>query len=239
MERREKSKKYDIFLLDADDTLFDFAACSKNALRKAMRDCGIIYATGDHRKYNEVNDRMWKAIERREIAHEEIFERRFTEFLTYKGESPSRWRELNEAYVFALSGECVTIPGAELFLKELKALGRIYVITNGTATVQRRRFEKFGMSRFAEGIFISEEIGAYKPAKAFMENAAKGIPDYSPSRAVVIGDSVTSDVALAANCGLDCIWFNPAGGAFTGATPPTYEARGYEGIIKAIKGDKI
>lgn len=239
MQERKTNRKYDIFLLDADDTLFDFSACSKNALQAAMRACGIPYAEGDHRRYTQANDRMWKAIERREIEHKDIFEKRFTEFLSYKGEDISRWREMNEAYVAALGEQCVAFPGAEAFLTALNALGRIYIITNGTAAVQRRRFEKFRMERFVQDVFISEELGAYKPAKEYMEQVEKRIPDFSPSCAVVIGDSLTSDVALAANCGLDCIWFNPSGSMFEGKTPPTYEAKTYEGIIKRIKGCKI
>lgn len=235
MQRRKANKKYDIFLVDADDTLFDFSACSKNALKAAMRACGIPYAEGDHRRYTEVDDGLWKAIERREVAHKDIFEKRFTEFLSYKGEDVSRWREMNDAYVESLGAQCVAFPGAEEFLTELKSLGEIYIITNGTAAVQRRRFEKFGMERFARDVFISEELEAYKPAKEYMEQVEKRIPDFSLARAVVIGDSPTSDVALAANCGLDCIWFNPPGGAFTGKTPPTYEAKTYAEIIKCVK----
>lgn len=235
MKSGEEKKKYDIFLLDADDTLFDFAACSENALKRAMRACGISYARGDYLQYNRVNERLWRAIERREIEHGEIFEKRFEEFLSYKGESPTRWKELNGAYVDALKEECVPFDGAENFLERLRALGRIYIVTNGTAVVQRRRFEKFGMERFAEKIFISEEIGAYKPAAEFLERIKGEIPDFSPARTVVVGDSPTSDMALAGNCGLDSIWYNPSNGAFPGDGEPTYRATDYDGIIKILK----
>lgn len=237
MQTKAKNKKYDIFLVDADDTLFDFFACSKNALKNAMKNCGIKYKSGDHGRYHAINDGLWKAIERKEIEHKDIFEVRFSCFLKEKGEDPSRWKELNDAYVAALSEECVPFVGAEEFLRRLKTFGRIFIVTNGTAVVQRRRFEKFGMSRFADGVFISEELGAYKPSAEFLDRAGKEIPEFDPSRAVIIGDSLTSDILLAKNCKIDSICYAPKWISAPADSEPTYVAGNYDEILKIIQSE--
>ncbi|MBQ9081434.1 MAG: hypothetical protein IJY26_02215 [Clostridia bacterium] len=140
-------KRYDVFLLDADDTLFDFAACCQNALRRAMQGLGFSYGEGDYLQYLKINDALWRRLERREITHQQLFSLRYNEFLARIGQSTEKAAQLNLAYIAALSEECVPLAGAEDFLKRLKELGRVYIVTNGTASVQRGRFQKFPLEK--------------------------------------------------------------------------------------------
>ncbi len=226
--------KYKFFLLDADDTIFDFSACSRNALKRAMEECSIAYAEEDHARYAEVNDRLWAALERREITHEELFARRFREFLTGKG-CEEKGSELNAAYVACLSEEAVLLYGAEDFLRELSGMGRLFIVTNGTASVQKGRFQRFGMDRFAEKIFISEEIGVYKPSREYADYVEAHIDGFERERAVIVGDGLTSDMLLAENAGIDSVWFNSRGKEAKGGRP-TFTARSYGEILAFLKG---
>ncbi|MBP5242300.1 MAG: YjjG family noncanonical pyrimidine nucleotidase [Clostridia bacterium] len=227
-------KNYDIFLLDADDTLFDFPACCKNALRRAMELCNIAYCEDDHEKYMRINGGLWKRLERKEITHQDLFELRFKEFLLQKTGDGTKCAQLNDAYMRCLSQECVSFDGAEDFLRELKKRGRICIITNGTAFVQRGRFKKFGIYRYAEEVFISEEIGAYKPSAEYMARVAKNIENFTPQTALIIGDSLSSDVALAGNTGIDCVWFHPQGESSEGGNAVTFEAKSYQAILQFL-----
>ena len=38
---------------------------------------------------------------------------------------------------------------------------------------------------------------------------AKRIPEYDPARAIIIGDSLTSDIQGGINAGIDTCWYNP------------------------------
>ena len=40
---------------------------------------------------------------------------------------------------------------------------------------------------------------------------AKRIPEYDPARAIIIGDSLTSDIQGGINAGIDTCWYNPEG----------------------------
>lgn len=230
----DKRQKYNIFLVDADDTLFDFSACCKNALLKAMERCAIPYEKGDHARYMAINDLYWGRLEKKEVTHEELLTVRFRDFLRNKGRE-EEGAKLNDAYVDCLSKECVPFDGTKQFLAELKKLGRIYIITNGTARVQRNRFQKFSLSRYAEDIFISEEIGAYKPAKEYMDYVIAHIPAFSHEKALIIGDSLTSDIPMSAVYGTDCVWMNRKDKPFTGKIMPAYTAKTYEEILKIAR----
>ncbi len=228
-------KRYEIFLLDADDTLFDFTACCKNALKNALRECGFSYREGYHLQYLKINNELWRALERKEITHGELFSLRFQEFLTAVGEGVEKASLLNEKYVAALADECVILKGATEFLTKLKELGKIYIITNGTASVQRGRFKKFALENYAEKIFVSEEMGVYKPAKEYFDRVAQSIPDFDKERALIIGDSLTSDISLANAAEVDCVWFNPLEKPLAKGAKPTYIAKNYDEILKIIR----
>ena len=59
--------------------------------------------------------------------------------------------------------------------------------------------------------FISEDIGYEKPHIKYFELIEKQIPDYDPKKAIIIGDSLTSDMQGGINAGIDTCWYNPSG----------------------------
>ena len=70
----------------------------------------------------------------------------------------------------------------------------LYVVTNGTAHIQHRRFGASGLEGYMDGIFISEEMGCGKPDRAYFDAVAARIAGYDPTEAIIIGDSLTSDM---------------------------------------------
>lgn len=225
------TQKYDTFLLDADDTLFDFTACCQSALRRAMEENGLPYKEGYHLRYLEINNAQWKKLERGEITRAQLFATRFVLFLRAAGLPEAGAARLNESYVSALSEECVPIEGAEVFLQKLSGMGRVYIVTNGSARIQKGRFARSGFERYLAGVFISEEIGAYKPVLRYYEYVAAHVPAFAPAKTLLVGDSLTSDIALANAAGLDCVWFDRAGAPLAGGAAPTYIARDYAEVL--------
>ena len=200
-----------------------------------MERCGFEYREEYHRKYLSINNELWSKLERQEITHAELLVLRFSKFLSSLGEDSSLSGVLNQAYIQALAEECVPFDGVREFLTALRNLVRIYIVTNGTASVQRRRFEKFGLQNYAEDIFISEEIGAYKPAEAYFSYVKNHIPNFEPKTTLLIGDSLSSDIAMAHAMGVDCVWFNPQNKALQADFSPTFTAKNYAEILKIIQ----
>ena len=48
--------KYEVILLDVDNTLFDFSKCGSYALRKTCEDVGYAYSSELNDKYNAFNE---------------------------------------------------------------------------------------------------------------------------------------------------------------------------------------
>ncbi len=225
--------KYKVFLVDADDTLFDFQAAAESSLRRAFNECGLEYKEHYKSVYMRINEGLWKRLERREITKAQLLEYRFSTVLK---ELNIDYDDvlLNDAYVRALSDSAHHISGAREFLEELKSLGDIYIITNGTYSVQISRMKKFGMERYIKGSFISEKIGAEKPSEKFMQCVTQELAFVKKQEMLIIGDSLSSDVKLGENNGVDCVWFNPKNKP-SGGVAFNYEAKTYGEILEIIK----
>ena len=87
----------------------------------------------------------------------------------------------------------------------------MYIITNAVASVQRSRLRGSVFSELFEAAFISEEAGAAKPSKAYFDYVRRQLPGMTEENALVIGDSLATDIQGANNAGLPCCWVNPNG----------------------------
>ena len=64
--------------------------------------------------------------------------------------------------------------------------------------------------RFFEQVFVSQELGHNKPSKAYFDAAFAQIPGFDPAKALMVGDSLTSDILGGINAGIKTVWVNPA-----------------------------
>ena len=65
------------------------------------------------------------------------------------------------------------------------------------------------MLKYFKKIFVSEKMGALKPAKEFFDGCLKEMGDITPNEIAIIGDSLTADILGGKEYGLKTIWFNP------------------------------
>jgi putative hydrolase of the HAD superfamily len=82
------------------------------------------------------------------------------------------------------------------------------LITNGIASVQRRRFGASPITRYFRSVVISEDVGIAKPDPRIFAPALSEV-DAEAADVLYVGDSVTSDMTAARNAGMDFCWFNP------------------------------
>ena len=85
------------------------------------------------------------------------------------------------------------------------------MVTNGSAVAQRGKLRRSGLGELMDGVFISEEMGTEKPSVKFFDLCGETIPEYDPEKTIIIGDSLSSDMAGGNNAGMICCWFNPTG----------------------------
>ena len=72
--------RYTTILFDADGTLLDFSRAEDEAIRETMLSFDIVPNDERVSVYSEINDRLWKALERKEIEKEVLLYRRFELF---------------------------------------------------------------------------------------------------------------------------------------------------------------
>lgn len=95
--------------------------------------------------------------------------------------------------------------------------------------------EHTGLGKIFDEVFISDLVGYQKPDVRFFDHVMKQIPGFKVDDALVIGDSLSSDMKGANNAGIDCCWFNPNGMVNTDATLRIdYEIKSLEEVFEII-----
>ncbi|MCQ2427862.1 MAG: YjjG family noncanonical pyrimidine nucleotidase [Clostridia bacterium] len=219
-------KKYRWILLDADNTLLDFERCERDAFRDAASAFGVEPSDENLSLYSRINDALWKKLEQGLVTKEQVKYNRFSEFLRALGETENadeNGRAMADCYMNALSGYNWELPGAYECCEKLSSCGyRLNIITNGVDFIQNRRVRGSRLNNFFDSVFISDEIHAQKPDRAFFDAVAAKIADFDREYALVVGDSLTSDIKGGINYGTDTCWLNMTGKTAPEDKKPTY-----------------
>ena len=203
-------KKYEWLLFDADDTLLDFKLGEHRAITATLANAGLPTDNEVIATYSRINDNLWKMLERGEVTKDRLKVLRFTQFCEHYG-FDCDGVALAESYVENLKKQTVLLDGAEDVCRTLYGKYKMYIITNGIEAVQTARFGGCAIKDYFEKCFISDAIGVAKPKKGFFDAVAADIECFETSRALVIGDSLTSDIKGGVEYGIDTCWLNPTG----------------------------
>lgn len=228
--KEPRKNRYDIALVDSDETLLDFSAAQKFALKSALDELGVkvdIDRALSH--FVPIVETFWKKLERGEITRDDLFvlrESMLGEAIGVK----FKVGEFNSAYRRHLRSTKFVLYGAVDFLKELNKRGlKTYVITNADTYCAEERLKP--IQPYVDGIFISEAVGYSKPDPRYFEEVFKSIGEPDKSRVIVFGDSETADVKGAVNFGLDCCLFAKRPAVDTSAD---YIATSYRNFLDII-----
>ena len=202
--------RYDIILFDADGTLLDFIRAEDEALRESLLSMGISADDEMVRTYSSINDSLWKALERGEVTKDVLRYRRFERFFSHYGFELDA-HVMASKYEDALSQNGYLLDGADALCERLYGKAKMYIVTNGIEAIQRGRYAICGLEKYFDDIFISGCVGHEKPDVRYFEHVERSIPDFCKERAVILGDSLTSDMMGGIAYGIDTCWYNPKG----------------------------
>lgn len=232
------NERQPVVLLDLDNTILDFNAAERVALRCAFGELGLAMTDEIAALYHKINIRHWEMLEDGLLTRDQVLVQRYETLyreLGVEGDA-ARTQELYERY---LAEGHWFMPGAPELLKALQGKYRLFIASNGTQSVQDGRIASAGIAPYFEKIFISEHMDGNKPEKRFFEHCFREIPGFARERAIILGDSLTSDIRGGKNAGILSCWFNPNGKTNGGPIVPDYEIGSlneFEDLLKRIFG---
>ncbi len=198
---------YQTLLFDLDHTLLDSDASEIAAYAHTMESIGLPDPDDHFERYLRINHRMWQAVERGEIQPTEVRHRRFEQFVAEVGIDADPY-EMAEAFVWGLGAHGELYPGARAVLDELAGRAALAMVTNGLSDVQRARIERLDLGVFFDTIVISSEVGATKPRPEIFDVTFDRLGHPAKESAVMIGDSLTSDIRGGSDYGIATCWYN-------------------------------
>ncbi len=202
--------RYETVLLDLDHTLMDSDASEIAAFAETVRSIGLEPTDALFDSYTTINRALWVAVERGEITPNDLRVTRFERFSAAVGVDADP-EQLAVAFTTGLGNNGELYPGAKAALEALAANHRLALVTNGLSEVQRARIERLDLGRFFDAVVISAEIGSSKPGTEIFDVTFDqlGVSDWKS--ALMVGDSLTSDIQGGSNAGIDTCWYNPHG----------------------------
>ena len=225
----------EFLLLDLDDTILDFHKAERIALSKTIRAFGAEPTEALLNRYHEINKWHWEQLELGKMTRDQVLVNRFGALFEKVGMTVDP-AACAKSYESNLGIGHYFLPGAEEAVKRLSERCRLFLVSNGTATVQHSRLTSAGLYPYFEQVFISQEIGYNKPDKAYFDRCFERIPGFAPEKALMVGDSLTSDIKGGINAGLKTVWVNPAHNN-CGDIRPDYEIEGLcqlESLLEAL-----
>ncbi|MCL1592730.1 MAG: YjjG family noncanonical pyrimidine nucleotidase [Actinomycetia bacterium] len=202
--------QYTTLLFDLDHTLFDFDASEELAFASTLATAGIHSPNGHLETFASINVALWKDVERGIRTPNEVRTLRFEQFIDTMGLDADP-HDMADHYVVGLGANGDLYDGARDILEELAPHATLALISNGIGEVQRARIERLDLDRYFGSVVISGEVGTAKPGTRIFELVFDDLGGPDKATALMIGDSLTSDMQGGINFGIDTCWYAPEG----------------------------
>ena len=204
-----------VILFDIDNTLLSFDEYVKDSMKNGFEKFEIgIYKDEMFDVFTEVNSGLWRALERGELSFEELKKTRWNLIFERMGITADGVA-FEKYFRDRLFDNAIPIDGAMDLLDYLSDKYILCVASNGPYLQQLNRLKVCGMFRYFSDFFISEEVGSQKPSSSFFNTCinrlnAKSKETILPCEMMIIGDSLSSDMAGGIQIGMQTCFYNPA-----------------------------
>ena len=217
---------------DVDDTLLDFPYSQSYALTKCFHSIGREVTGEMITRYAQINDSYWKRLELGEITKAELLTGRFITLFQEYGIQNVDVEAFRTEYQEGLGSVYRYKDNSLEVCRTLKGRVAQYVVTNGVAATQRKKLKLAGFLDIMDGVFISEEIGAPKPDRAFFDFCIKAVKEQDRSRILIVGDSLSSDIKGGIQAGIATCWYRQEGTPNAVCYKPDYEISNLQELLQ-------
>ena len=193
-------------LLDVDNTLLDFNKCACAAMQDAAREFSLSLPEHAFAVFRRINDELWRRIEEQTLTTDELYRIRWALIFRELGidfDGPA----FEARFYHYLTTAAEKVDGADELMAHLQGRYTLCIASNAPYLQQVQRMEKAGYLPHLRHLFISEKIGAAKPSPLFFEACLAALAPLQPDEVLMIGDSLTADIAGAKACGIRTCWY--------------------------------
>ena len=223
---KSEMRRYSNIFIDLDDTVYDFSAASRESFLETyeLLDYGRYFDSFEQYMeiYTPYNLELWRIYGEGKITKEELNRRRYSHPLEVVGVND---QQLADTFCREALGRIPTkgnlVPGAIELLEYLRPKYNMYILSNGFKELQSRKMKTAGIDGYFDALILSEDIGVNKPDRRLYEYALDKTSS-ALCESIMIGDMFETDIAGAANIGMDNIYYNPKGKSGH-PFAPTYE----------------
>ena len=204
----QRMKDIQAVLLDVDNTILDFNIGAMEAMRATFLEWKLPFSEDMFSVFLTCNQKLWEDIEKNKLTREELYKIRWKIIfgaLDISGPDPVQF---DEVFRKNLGESAAPVEGAYALLEYLSRKYTLCIASNAAYERQVKRLEKANMLSYIRHVFSSEKIGHPKPEKAFFDACLSSLDGILPQETVVIGDSLTADIAGGNESGMKTIWYN-------------------------------
>jgi HAD superfamily hydrolase (TIGR01549 family) len=162
-----------------------------------------------------VNSALWHRLEEGSLSFEELKKNRWNLVFSELGFNADGVK-FETYFRERLFDSAIPMEGAMELLEHLKEKYILCAASNGPYHQQVNRLKLGGMLSFFDHLFISEEIGCSKPSREYFQIAFQRLNENRihpilPEETLIIGDSLSSDIAGGIGYGMQTLFYNPNG----------------------------
>lgn len=211
--------KYEIILLDLDDTLIDETENIRHAFKKVIKEINKTYKEEDFQEWLRFDKQFWNDYYKGKIKVPNEYQKT-SQTLAYYLRS-KRYQKffknnisleeafnLNEIYLKGLTENIIPIEGVYETLKYLHSKYKIVIATNGPMAAVKAKLKKINCYELIDDIFSGEMCGVSKPDIKFFNELKNYINFQDNNKILIIGDSLSTDIQGGMNAKIDTCWFN-------------------------------
>jgi putative hydrolase of the HAD superfamily len=220
--------------VDLDDTLYPYPECNeagKDAAHRKARDLGYdVDRDAFEDLYLEARREVKRELAGTASAHERfLYFKRLIQI--HAGTHSARDAlALGETYWETYVEAMALFDGVEETLAAVNEAGvDVAVVSNLTTRIQLKKIEHLGLEEYVDLVMTSEETGREKPASVMFTLPLAQL-DSKPSEAVMVGDSVASDIEGGNAVGLTTVLFNGDPGGLSGRQRPDHYVESFEAV---------
>lgn len=208
-------KRYQNIFIDLDDTIYDFAASSRESFEEAYNLLGYerYFNSFNHfmSLYEPHNLELWGLYGEGKITKAELNSDRYSYPLRMVGIEN---QALADTFCREVLGRIPTknkvIPGAVELLEYLYPKYNLYILSNGFKELQEHKMQTAGLRKYFKKIVLSDDIGINKPNPELFIHALQ-VANSTTEESIMIGDMFDTDITGAAGVGMDQIFYNRKG----------------------------